>query len=112
MTLVLTDNAGIAPVNAACFGKNRPTDVITSPYRPLPGEDPGLSGEIFVNVERALEVAGRGAGLAEEIALYIAHGIDHLAGATDRTPPLRARMRRRERTWLKEARAAGAALRL
>ena len=37
-----------------------------------------------------------------ELALYLAHGCDHLTGADDATPAGRARMRRRELGWLRE----------
>jgi ssRNA-specific RNase YbeY (16S rRNA maturation enzyme) len=35
-----------------------------------------------------------------ELALYIAHGFDHLSGADDDTPARRAAMRRTEMRWL------------
>jgi ssRNA-specific RNase YbeY (16S rRNA maturation enzyme) len=62
---------------------------------------------VFVNAERARAEGLRRGGVADELALYIAHGCDHLAGASDRTPAGRARMRRREQAWLAEARRLG-----
>lgn len=103
VTLHLLDDAGIAPINKAIMAHEGATDVITQRYEPLPGEPDGLIGELFVNVERAFRFAPRRTGWSvdRELALYLAHGFDHLAGADDRTPPERARMRRRELTWLK-----------
>ncbi|HPW74806.1 MAG TPA: rRNA maturation RNase YbeY [Kiritimatiellia bacterium] len=103
ITIHLLDDAGITPVNAAILKHAGPTDVITQRYEPIPGEPDGLIGELFVNVERAARAAPRRAGwnADRELALYLAHGFDHLAGAEDRTPAERARMRRRELAWLR-----------
>jgi rRNA maturation RNase YbeY len=103
VTVHLLDDAGIAPVNAAIMAHEGPTDVITQAYAPVPGEPAGLIGELFVNVERADRLGGRRAAWPadRELALYLAHGFDHLTGADDRTPAERARMRRRELAWLK-----------
>ena len=103
VTIHLLDDAGIAPVNAAILAHEGATDVITQRYEPIPGEPAGLVGELFVNVERAARVGARRAGWSadRELALYLAHGFDHLTGADDGTPAERARMRRRELSWLK-----------
>jgi rRNA maturation RNase YbeY len=99
----LLDDAGIAPVNEAIMGHACATDVITQRYETCPGEPDGLVGELFVNVERAARAAPRRASWSadRELALYLAHGFDHLTGADDGTPAERARMRRRELLWLK-----------
>jgi rRNA maturation RNase YbeY len=104
VTVHLLDDAGIAPVNQAVMGHDGATDVITQRYEPIPGEPPGLVGEVFVNVEHALRAAPRRAGWTadRELALYLAHGCDHLAGADDHVPRERAAMRRRELTWLRK----------
>jgi rRNA maturation RNase YbeY len=103
VTIHLLDDASIAPVNAAVMAHEGATDVITQRYEPIPGEPGGLIGELFVNVERAARAAPRRAGwdADRELALYLAHGFNHLTGADDRTPDGRARMRRRELGWLK-----------
>jgi rRNA maturation RNase YbeY len=103
VTIHLLDDAGIAPVNAAIMAHEGATDVITQRYDTLPGEPDGLTGELFVNVQRAVSAAPRRAGWSadQELALYLAHGCDHLTGADDRAPAERARMRRRELAWLK-----------
>ena len=99
----LLDDAGIAPFNAAIMRHAGATDVITQRYETCPGEPDGLVGELFVNVERAAASAPRRAGWSadRELALYLAHGFDHLAGADDATPAERGRMRRRELRWLR-----------
>ncbi len=103
VTIHLLNDAGIAQVNAAILAHEGATDVITQRYEPIPGEPGGLTGELFVSVEHAARTAPRRAGWSvdRELALYLAHGFDHLTGADDRTPSERARMRRRELAWLR-----------
>lgn len=102
VTLVLTDDAGITQPNREFFGKNRPTDVISFRYDPIPGEDDAATGDLIVNVDCALREGPAHDGADAELALYIAHGFDHLSGADDDTPQKRAAMRRTEIGWLKE----------
>ena len=83
------------------------TDVLSFDYAPLPGETDTPSAEIVVNVERARRVGPRYGGVDRELALYIAHGCNHLTGADDSTIRDRERMRRRERRWLTAARENG-----
>ena len=103
VTIHLLDDAGIAPVNLAIMGHEGATDVITQRYAPIPGEPDGLIGELFVNVQYARNAATRRAGWSadRELALYLAHGCDHLSGADDHEPRERAAMRRRELAWLR-----------
>ena len=58
--------------------------------------------EIIVNAERAWLAGSRRRGWSpsRELALYIAHGCDHLNDERDTTPAGRRRMRRRELHWL------------
>ena len=101
--VVVTDDTGIAPLNSRYFGRFAPTDVISFAYPPSP-ERHAFFGELIVNVERA---AACSPDLARELALYLAHGCDHLAGADDATPAQRTAMRARENRWLRAARARG-----
>lgn len=108
VTLVLTHDRGIQKINRIHLGRDDSTDVITYSYDPLPGTAPiKTSGEIFVNVELARRMGTRFGGADRELALYMAHGCDHLAGEDDRTPRERQRMRRRELRWLAEASRLG-----
>lgn len=100
ITLTLTDDAGMTPINLEFFAKNRPTDVITFRYDPIPGEDPEATGDLVVNVECAVREGELREGIQFELALYIAHGFDHLSGADDNTPEKRAAMRATELGWL------------
>ena len=111
LTLVLLDDRGIRVVNEQVFGRTYATDVISQAYRPLPGPDAGWHGELFLNVQRAVtEGAARPGGPGAELALYVAHGCDHLTGGRDDTPARRTAMRRRETAWLRQLVRAGAAL--
>ncbi len=100
-TLILVDDAGMAPINASAVGHAGATDVITLTYPSLPGEQPGESAEIILNVECAWKQGGEGEGADRELAFYLAHAFDHLAGYDDGTPGARTAMHRREWRWLK-----------
>jgi probable rRNA maturation factor len=100
--VVLTDDEGIVPANLEYFGKERPTDVISFRYDPVPGEDEGFSGDLIINVDRAVQVGPEQNGVDYELALYIAHGFDHLSGAEDDTPEKKQAMLDTETTWLDE----------
>jgi probable rRNA maturation factor len=99
VSLLLTDDAGITQYNREFFGKDRPTDVISFRSEPIPGEE-GVTGDLIVNVECAVCEGPQHDGVDAELALYIAHGFDHLSGADDDTPARRAAMRRTEMRWL------------
>jgi rRNA maturation RNase YbeY len=104
--IMLTDNTGILKYNRATFGRDHVTDVITMTYAPAPGT-PAWSGELIVNAELARELGPRYGGAGRELALYLAHGCDHLTGGEDNTPNERRQMRRRELRWLAAAAEAG-----
>jgi rRNA maturation RNase YbeY len=99
VSVLLTGDRGIVPYNLRFFGRNRPTDVISFRYDPVPGED-GATGDLIVNAECALREGPAHDGPDAELALYIAHGFNHLTGADDNTPQKRAAMRRTEKRWL------------
>ena len=98
----LVGDEGSDEAHRAVMGIAGATDVITQAYDAIPPEEPGLFGELFVNVDRAQLAAPKRAGwsVAKELLLYVAHGMDHLSGADDHAPADRARMRRRELRWL------------
>ncbi|HPC19655.1 MAG: rRNA maturation RNAse YbeY [Kiritimatiellae bacterium] len=100
LTVLLTDDAGMPSYKARCFGVPAQTDVVAQAYVAMPGcRLP--TAEIILNAERArLEGRPRPGGCARELALYLAHGLDHLAGRRDVTPVGRRAMRRLESAWL------------
>lgn len=102
ISIVLADNAGITSLNEAHLGKAENTDVLSFCYPPIPGENNQFTGEIIVNVQLAAKEGERRSGMSasRELALYIAHGCDHLYDETDYEQSGRQRMRRRELRWL------------
>ena len=105
VSVVLQGDRLSAEAHEAINGASGATDVITQRYDPLPGEEPGIYGELYVNVDRAASAAPRRMGwsAAKELLLYVAHGMDHLSGADDLDPASRAAMRRRELGWIRDA---------
>lgn len=104
VAVVLQDDDASAAVHLAINGAEGPTDVVTQGYDPMPGEESGVYGELYVNADRALRAAPRRAGWssAKELLLYVAHGMDHLSGADDATARDYAKMRRRELGWIRD----------
>jgi rRNA maturation RNase YbeY len=104
VTIVLQDDEGSDEAHRAIMDVCGATDVITQCYDAMPGEEPGVYGELYVNVERAASAAPSRPGwnAEKELLLYVAHGMDHLSGEDDLDDAGRMRMRRRELKWLRE----------
>jgi probable rRNA maturation factor len=108
VSVVLVSDQESRKVNQAHLGHDYATDVISFNFEPMPGESKNeVSGEIVINVELACRLGPTFKGPDQELALYLAHGCDHLSGADDNTPKRRQQMRRRELRWLKDAKAYG-----
>ena len=103
LTVMLTDDAGIRRIKRQFFDIDCVTDVISFALNPQPKDGGRPTAEIAVNVERARLEGKKRRGVEHEFALYLAHGCDHLGGHDDRTVRTRAKMRRRELNWLREA---------
>ena len=103
VVVVLQGDATSAEVHLAVNGAAGPTDVVTQGYDAMPGESPGVYGELYVNCDQAVRVAPRRRGwsAAKELLLYVAHGMDHLSGADDLSAAGYAAMRRRELCWIR-----------
>ena len=109
VAVLLQDDAESEEAHLAVMGVGGATDVITQRFEPIPPEPPGVYGELYVNRDMAARVAPEIAARrspgwtpADELLLYVAHGMDHLSGADDSTPKGRAAMRRRELEWIKD----------
>ena len=102
VTVILQNDAESDEVHRAVMATAGATDVITQRYDALPGEAPGVYGELYVNTDQALRVAKRFGRWQprRELLLYVAHGMDHLSGADDITAEGYSQMRRRELRWL------------
>ena len=99
----LVDDTGSDETHRAIMGIEGATDVVTQAYDSIPSEEPGLYGELFVNVDQAFRAAPKRKGwsASKELLLYVAHGMDHLSGADDHSEADYRRMRRRELGWLR-----------
>ena len=113
--------AGIERVNEDFLGHHGPTDVISFDYRAE--DDPGFDAEtdafdaaddadpsieLIVCPAVAYEQAvKRGLPYAEEVALYVAHGLLHAAGYDDLNPKAKRVMRRAEKRVMAGLRKAG-----
>ena len=103
--------AGIERVNEDFLGHHGPTDVISFDYRAE--DDPGFADETDVfdgsdDADPSIELivcpavayeqaVKRGLPYAEEVALYVAHGLLHAAGYDDLNPKAKRVMRRAEK---------------
>lgn len=104
VTVFLGDDAHSDEMHRAIMGIEGATDVITQAYDAIPPEEPGVYGELFVNTDQAIRVAGnrKNWNSKKELLLYIAHGMDHLSGADDHSEKDYRAMRRRELKWIRE----------
>lgn len=97
----IVDDAVMIQAHLDYFGKPTVTDVISQCYPPMPGEK-GMVGELVVNLQQALRARKtKYWSPQKELALYFAHGMDHLYGSSDETESDQLRMRRRELRWLR-----------
>lgn len=98
--LSLDEDQSITKVNRSVFHRDHPTDVISLLYDAQPGDEDGSEAEVFVNLEQALRGESDQFSPPRELALYIAHGLHHLTGATDDTPEERDAMLHAETQWV------------
>ena len=103
VSLVFVDDEAIRKINRKHLASDSITDVISFRYDPVPGLAEEYQGEVFINVQRAIEIRGVRWSISRELALYIAHGCDHLVGHDDHSRAEYLSMRRRELRWLRLA---------
>ena len=115
INILLTDDEGIAAVNAQMRGIDSPTDVLSFPMFELqPGEkpteedrDPGTGtvplGDMCISVERAQAQANEfGHCMAREINYLCVHSVLHLLGYDHMDEgPMKAQMREHEERVMK-----------
>lgn len=103
--MAVVDGATISRLHAQFLDDPSPTDVLSFVLTRRGG---WLEGEIVACAEVAVQVARRLRRLAaDELLLYIVHGMLHLVGYDDRTPAEARRMRQQERAYLGPARSGG-----
>jgi len=85
LSIALVDDAQIKRLHLHFLGEGSVTDVLSFPLE-LDRAGRVLSGEIVVCVPQARRQARRlGTTLADELLLYVLHGLLHLCGWDDRT---------------------------
>jgi probable rRNA maturation factor len=95
ISLALVDNAAIHRINRQYLGHDWPTDVIS--FTLSESDDPELAAELVISAEMAVATAHEmRVAPADELALYVIHGLLHLCGYDDRSEPDVRRMRDRE----------------
>ena len=82
LSVMLTDDAGIADYNERFRGKAEPTDVLSFPSEAGSESDSGhYLGDLVVSVERAAaQAAEHGHEPVEEAEVLVLHGVLHLLG--------------------------------
>ena len=83
LSIALVGDAAIRRLNREWRDKDKATDVLSFPGGELPKGVPGPRplGDVIISVDTAVRRAkSHGVTVAEEVALYLAHGILHLLG--------------------------------
>jgi len=79
LSILLTDNRGIARLNKKCFGRDEATNVISFSY--LDGFPNELLGDIIISAEQAKIEADKAAiPFHERLCGLIIHGLVHIMG--------------------------------
>lgn len=98
VSVAVVDDDTIHRLNRQYLDHDYATDVLSFA---LDRSEDCLEGEVIVSADTASAAAGRfGWSAADELLLYVVHGVLHLAGYDDILPRQRAEMRQRERTCL------------
>jgi probable rRNA maturation factor len=95
LSVLLTDDPGIRALNREWRRKDRPTDVLSFPAgEPTPGSTgPRHLGDVIVSLDTARRQArAHRHRLADELDLYLAHGLLHLLGHDHHRRPDARRM--------------------
>lgn len=94
LSIAFLTDAALAELHGSFLHDPSLTDVITFEADPLAG----TAGEICVSVDTARRYAAQtGQSFADELTLYLVHGLLHLAGYDDLAPARKRRMRLAER---------------
>lgn len=98
ISIAVVDDPMIAQVHAEFLDDDSPTDVISFVLDSSPGR---LEGEVVASADMAIARAPEfDWSPAEELLLYVIHGVLHLVGYDDTTPKARKTMRKMERRYI------------
>jgi rRNA maturation RNase YbeY len=99
--IILGDHALVHELNREWLGHDWETDVVSFPLDEEARADGVIEGEVYVDLDTALEVApDHRTTFAHEALRYVAHGLLHLIGYDDATDADRAAMRALEDRYL------------
>ena len=100
VSIAVVDDLTIHELNRRFLQHDYPTDVLSFV---LEQQDGRLEGEVIVSTDTAVSQAGEyGVQPADELLLYVVHGVLHLVGFDDKSPDLRRRMRCAEQHYLEQ----------
>ena len=101
LSILLTDDAFIEPLNKQWRDVEGPTDVLSFPQGEALDEQVHLLGDVVISLERATEQAKQlGHDVATELRVLLAHGLAHLLGYDHDSPSDQQQMRHLERQLL------------
>ena len=104
LSVVLGGHALVHDVNRDWLGHDYETDVVSFVLDEDARARGGLDGEVYVDLDTALERAPEfGATFEAEALRYVAHGVLHLAGHDDATDEMRTAIRALEDRYLADA---------
>lgn len=92
LTIVVTGNDDVAALNRQYRGVDAPTDVLSFPYDPMPGEAPYLGDLVIAYPYTAAQAEREGLALPDNLLLLVVHGTLHLIGYDHDSPEHRAEM--------------------
>lgn len=99
ISVVFLPDEAIQGINRSFLKHDYPTDVIAFNLEDNPGEV--LDGEVYIGFEQArMHAKEYGVSYREEIHRLIIHGVLHLCGWEDDTPPKKRKMAVRENYFL------------
>jgi probable rRNA maturation factor len=98
VSLAVVDDLTIHELNRRYLQHDYPTDVLSFLLQSGPGT---VHGEVIVSADTAAEASLRyGWNVADELLLYVIHGVLHLVGYDDQNSQDQRAMRDRERKYL------------
>ncbi|MDD5556899.1 MAG: rRNA maturation RNase YbeY [bacterium] len=101
LSVLFVGGRAMRRLNRTYRGEDRDTDVLAFP---MGGGRGGPAGDVVISIDAVRRGARRfGTGIERETRLCLAHGILHLRGFEDRTPPGGAAMARRQEAIVRAA---------
>lgn len=102
LSVAIVDDATSQELNRRYLQHDYPTDVLSFNLQAEDSHDgPEVEGEVIVSADTALRASREyGWSTADELLLYVVHGVLHLVGYDDKDDAARHGMRQRERHYL------------